>query len=189
MRGVSSTGIAIGALVAAGMVLGAGRWGATVTDDAPDAPPPELAADRRAVTAYDEALQPLLGDGGQVVAQGLKPGVADVAEGALDDEVLARMANGWVASLRDVTADVAALPAPPPLEEVSVRYERALRTYVRAAEALAAATRATGDERAGLVEAAAAFGRTADRLFDEAEAAMSAHRTWVADPTDLRGTR
>ena len=182
------TGVVIGALVSVAVVVATGRWGAILTDDA-DGTPGEAATARRAVTAYDEALQPLLADGGQVVAEGLKPGVSDVAEGAFDDEVLARMASGWVAALRDVAADVAALPAPVTLDHVAVRYERALLAYVSAAEALAAAVEVTGDERAELVEAAAELGRTADRLFDEAETAMDEHRNRVADPTDVRGTR
>lgn len=181
--------MAMGALAAAVLVVAIPTWMDQDAVDDPADTPAGLAA-KLAVEQYDAALQPLLRNGGQVVAEGLKPGVGDVANDAFIDEVLVRMTSGWLASLQAVSADVAALPVPSGLADVAVRYERSLRTYVRAAEALAAAAKTDGAERAALVERAAQLGRTADQLFDDAKTALDRHRAHAVVPTTAeRGTR
>lgn len=196
--GTLGSGLAAGSLVTAVVVLVVvvtGRWGgsSTVSEVAPPEATATLAAERRAVTDYDEALRPLLRDGGQVVADGLRPGVADIAGGAFVDEVLVRMATGWVAAMNDVAADVRAIPVPPALADVAVRYERALRTYVRVAESLLAAARTGGYERDALVEQASELGRLADELFDDAEDSLAAvldrHRNESGVAPAERGNR
>lgn len=125
------------------------------------------------LAAYATALAPLAAEGGQIVAEGLRPGLADIAQAAYPDDVLVRMASGWVASMRDVRDAVAALPAAAGAATVAVQVERALAVYIRTAETLLDAARATGDERTVLIDRAAALGRTADRLYDAATVALA----------------
>ena len=84
------------------------------------------------------------------------------------DEVLVRMADGWVASMRRVQTDLLALEVPRRLTDAAVRVERALHVYVRLAERLRAAAGAQGDERDLLIDEAVLLGQEADRLYDEA---------------------
>ena len=131
------------------------------------------ALDRATVAAFAAQMERLGADGGQIVADGMKPGVADVAQRSLPDEVLARMARGWVDSMREVASEVSALDAPGPLAAVAARFDRAVLTYVRAAEALFDAATADGQQRADLIDRAIALGGDADRLYDEAREALA----------------
>jgi hypothetical protein len=139
--------------------------------------PRSSAADRPAsgpgVASYLAALDRLGADGGQVVVDGMRPGLADIAQQRLPDDVLARMADGWVASMRGVQHDVRALEVPAALAPAAVRFERALSVYVRLAETLRAAVAADGDARDALVDDAVALGHEADRLYDEALAMLA----------------
>jgi hypothetical protein len=125
------------------------------------------------VAAYLAELDRLGAEGGQVVVDGMRPGLADIAHGRLPDDVLARMADGWLASMRQVQADVRGLAVPTPLAHAAVRVERALHVYVRLAERLRDAAAAHGDERDLLIDEAVLLGQEADRLYDEALAMLS----------------
>lgn len=130
-------------------------------------------SDRAAIVSFAAEIERLSVDGGQIVTEGIKPGIADIADRALPDEVLAGMARGWVASMDEVRRAIAALDAPGELAAVAVRYERALITYVRTAETLLEASTAAGDRRAALIDLAISLGTDADRLYDEASDALA----------------
>lgn len=129
---------------------------------------------RGVVAAYEAALEPLLEDAGFVVAQGVRPGVGDVAEGRLPAEVLTTMATGWAAELRAARAAVAALPRHRGLDGVAAAYDRALAAYVEVAEVLREAAAAGGSRRQALLDRVADLGPVADRLYDDARAALEA---------------
>jgi hypothetical protein len=78
------------------------------------------------------------------------------------------MADGWVASMRSVLAEVRALDVPPAMSGAAIHIERALAVYVRLAETLRAAASVLGDARDLLVAEAVVLGQEADRLYDEA---------------------
>jgi hypothetical protein len=125
------------------------------------------------LAAYAAALEPLAEQGGQIVVDGMRPGVADIAQGAYPDGVLIRMASGWLASMREVRGAVTELSVGPEIAAVAARIERAFAAYVSTAETLLRAARAHGEERDLLVDVAAARGRAADRLYDEATAELA----------------
>ena len=126
-----------------------------------------------AIATFAVQIERLSAEGGQIVADGIKPGITDIAEHALPDEVLVRMATGWVASMDEVRSEAAALHAPGELAAVAARYQRALLAYVRTAKALLDAATTSGDRRAQLVERAIFLGTQADRLFDDASDSLS----------------
>lgn len=154
-------------LLAAGILV-AGSWQLAGRRE-PVAPVSQASLD-----AFTAEIERLGAQGGQIVVDGMKPGVSDIAERALPDAVLARMASGWVANMREVQRELAAVEAPGALAAVAVRFERALASYVRTAEALLAAAQASGEGRDALIDEAVATGTEADRLYDDAMRALAA---------------
>jgi hypothetical protein len=130
----------------------------------------------RAVAAYEAALEPLVEDAGFVVAEGLRPGVADVADGRYPDEVLVRMATGWVDELVAARAALAALPRHPALADVAASLDGALAGYVEVATVLRRAAGASGAHRQALLDRVADLGPAADERYDAARAAIDALR-------------
>ena len=135
---------------------------------------PEPSVSQASLDAFTSEIERLGAQGGQIVVDGMKPGVSDIAERALPDAVLARMASGWAASMREVQRELAAVEAPGALAAVAVRFERALVTYVRTAETLVAAAQASGEQRDALIDEAVATGTEADRLYEDALRALAA---------------
>lgn len=155
-------------LVAAG-ILAAGTFQLAGRRE-PDAP----VVSQASLDAFTAEIERLGAQGGQIVVEGMKPGVADIAERALPDAVLVRMASGWLASMREVQDELAAVEAPGALAAVAVRFERALVAYVRTAETLVEAAQAAGQHRDALIDEALATGTEADRLYEDAMAALAA---------------
>lgn len=156
---VLATAIAVGAM----RVAGTGENGR--------AEPVVTAA---ALELFTDEIERLGAEGGQVVAEGMQPGIADIAGSALPDPVLQRMAEGWLASMQEVRREVSALTAPGELSLVLVRFDWALSAYVETGETLLAATKVSGAERDALLDDATALGREADRLYNDALDALAA---------------
>lgn len=135
------------------------------------------AADQaEALAAFREDLDPLVKEGGQVVAMGLKPGVADVTNQRFAPDVLVAMASGWATELEGLRDEVDAIEAPRFLADAHWLYVQSLDGYVHTATAVKAAASA-GDEvrRDELIDLAATLGSAADNLYDRAEAALEQH--------------
>ena len=127
------------------------------------------ANEAEAVAAFLETIEPLLQEGGQVVAIGLKPGVTDVSDERYPQDVLVTMATGWMASLERIRGEIAATDPPRALADAHRLYVGALDGYVNTAAAVTAAASATDAERrAQLTELAAVLGVAADDLYDRA---------------------
>lgn len=154
-------------LVAAAL-LTAGSWQLAGRDVG------DAGVSQASLEAFTAEIERLGAEGGQIVVDGMKPGVADIAERALPDAVLARMAAGWVASMREVQRELLAVDAPGDLAAVAVRFERALVMYVRTGETLVAAAYASGEHREDLIDEAVASGTEADRLYEDAMRALAA---------------
>lgn len=135
-----------------------------------------LQAERRAFTAYETAVERAVQDGGFVVTQGMKLGLADITEGRFPDATLMKMAGGWTRSMMQVRRKLTMVEPPTILREVARRYDAALAAYVRVGESLLAAARARGDERAALVQKVPPLGERADALWNEASAALERQR-------------
>lgn len=118
---------------------------------------------REELLTYQDAIHPLMSDGGRTVEQGMKPGVPDVRAG----KVATSEAEGWVTALQAVREQVVAVEAPPALRDAARLFREALDSYVDAADAL---RRATGDadRRETLVDFAVTTAESADRTYDEA---------------------
>ncbi len=144
----------------------------------------ETARDAAALAAFREDLHPLVKEGGQVVALGLKPGLADVSNERYAPTVLASMASGWATEIESLRAEVEALDAPEFLADAHWLYVGALDGYVNTARAVEAAAN-VGDVqlRDELIDLAAALGTAADELYDRAEAILERHDTRLR-PTD-----
>lgn len=171
-------GAGVGAAVAIGAGLvdrPAGRAG-TAGDRADVAQTAAtLTADQRLeLEAFRDQIKPLLATGAQVVGLGLRPGVGDISTGRYPPEVLAQMADGWVAELTGIRRDLAAVDAPPFLRTVHTGFLDAIDGYLAAAGALrSAATLDEGPERDALLARATTAGRAADRRYDAADAALT----------------
>jgi hypothetical protein len=151
--------------------------------DRASAPPPPvpgsleaLAAEREALRGYGEAVDAAVHEGGFVVTQGMKPGIADIAEGAFPDATLVTMASGWVGSMEKVRSDLSGVRPPAFLLDVARRYDEALGAYVKVGKALIAAAEVTGAERAELIEKVPPLGQKADDLWDAAHVELERHR-------------
>lgn len=145
----------------------------------------EQAEQRRALVAYEEAIDPITKEGGRIVVEGLRPGITDIRDGTFSDEQLVTMAEGWRNQMRAVRRDLLAVKAPGFLDEAVRLYEKALDGYVRTAEKLLAAARATGEERQRLVDEVAPLGEAADDVYDRAGAVIDRHRRRLGlEPTE-----
>lgn len=148
-----------------------------------------LTTERAAFRAYETAIEPLIEQGASVVVYGMRPGVADIADGRFPDETLETMARGWVGSMERLRDSFAAVDPPRFLGEVAEGFDRSLAAYIETARAELAAARASGDERARLVERAAVLGDRADGLFDDAKAAWDGHRDRLGVGTRVEADR
>lgn len=135
-----------------------------------------LATERLAFATYEQAVERAVRDGGFVVTQGMRPGVADIAEGAYPDETLVSMASGWAGSMERVRLELSTADRPSFLVGVARRYDAALAAYVEVGEALVAAAEATGSERAARIAEVPPLGRQADELWNQAHAELERHR-------------
>ncbi len=135
------------------------------------------AAERRALRRYEEELDPILDSCAFLVAQGMRPGVTDIAQGAFDDATLVTMASGWVDSTEELRERFEAVDPPAFLSEHAERLDEALGAYVQVARALRDAAEATGEQRQKLVAEVAPLGERADDLYDEARMILEEHRS------------
>ena len=133
-------------------------------------------ADRRAaLTRYEDAVAGPAREGGFVIQEGLKIGLAQVGSGQAGNVTF--QAVGWVNQLEDVRtrfSGAATRLHDPQLKAAADAFDEALVLYKRAAETIGAAAIAAPDSepRTRLLEQAGATGRQADARFDEASALM-----------------
>lgn len=137
---------------------------------------PEIRAQRSALTAFDQALSPLVDTGAATVVYGMRPGIDDIYNQSLDDDVLASMAEGWVETTGTLGDDFAAIDIPDFLAETADLYRQAFDAYHDTARALLAAATSTGTERSQHISEAAEHGSRADQLYDTAKAQHDEHR-------------
>lgn len=174
-----AAGALAGAVLVASLVVAVGTGSGSA--DRPGAPATATTitvdpAEQAALAAYGEAVAELAEAGGAVVVYGMRPGLADIAEGAFDDDVLVTMGEGWVAEMNRIRTELAALDAPAFVTDVAARLDEAMAGYVETAEALLSAARAQDAERADLLDRASTLGTAADERYDAAlEALAEAH--------------
>lgn len=171
---------AVAALLLAGLCLV--LFAKVALDSLGDGGGSDPAAERRTLVEYEEAIEPILEDGGRVVALGMRPGVADIDEANYDDETLRGMATGWTNEMRRVRERFLEVEPPGFLKEAAEGLERALDEYIETGEALAGAARASGEDRHRFIERAVALGEHADDVYDAAWEVVAGHRARLGMP-------
>lgn len=168
-------GVAIGLLLPVGLLLafslvsGGGSPETTSTNAA-------LAARQRALSDFEDALEPITEAGAATVVYGMRPGINDINGQRFGDETLVGMAEGWVQAMNAVREDFAAVAVPEFLAGVAELYRQSFDEYVATAEALLDAARASGDARSEHINRAAAHGTRADELYNDARAELEGYR-------------
>ncbi|HEX7168667.1 MAG TPA: hypothetical protein VF230_16925 [Acidimicrobiales bacterium] len=167
-------GAAVGALLVGGAAIG-------IANSATDPQPSR--ADRAELTAYERAIAAPAKEGGFVVQEGLKVGLAQVGSGNAGQVMFQAVA--WVERIKTVRTEFDAAAAPltvPTLIEAAEAFDEALVLYERTAETIGAAAIASGDPRVTLLEKAAASGKKADARYDKAMALIQSTRKALKMP-------
>lgn len=118
---------------------------------------------------YEAAVTEPAKRGGFVVQEGLKRGLADVANGNAGPVVF--QAVSWAEELRNVQEQFNAqthLVKGTRLEPATKKFGVAFELYIETAQTIGAAAIASGESRKALLERAAVSGRRADATYDEA---------------------
>src|SRR5438067_4840649 len=147
-----------------------------------------LAAHRAQLAQWEAAVHPLILSAGQVVALGPRQGAQQLAGNEFSAATNHHMAEGWVTRLTQLRAQLAATKAPGILTDAQSLLDRSLAGYIAASQDLLAASTATGARRTSLVNSADVAGRAADRLYDQATAAIAALRARYGLPVDWSGS-
>jgi len=171
------TFVGAGLVSAISVVLVAGLFIDGDSGPAPSGASRQRAADIGAFLSFEQTVADLGERGGAVVIYGMKPGVADIAQANYADDVLSRMANGWLGEFEALERELATLRASVFLDDAISQLKAAFAAYSRTAGALVDATAVTGDARAALIDRAVALGSEADELYDKALATIASHRS------------
>jgi hypothetical protein len=138
--------------------------------------PGRIAAQRAQLVAYEQNLEPIIDQAGEVVARGLRAGVDDIHASRYDDQTLATMTQAWADDLGRLRARLDRLDPPAFLARAHGLYLDSLAAYVGVADRLMAAVAAHQQERIELVLQAAHRGESADAVYDRADALIDSHR-------------
>lgn len=171
LRAVIVVSATAAVLAAVGLVVAAGHGGSSSSDET------------SAVAAYASSAQGLTHDGGRLVVQAIKPGIDDLYFGRVTPQGFRDEAVGWGQQLEQVRVRLAALTAPPQLSHAAQLYDQSLRGYEAALDAFVAASRQPQDQLRAAISAAAHVAANADRVDDEADAAVTAELARVGLPT------
>ena len=140
-------------------------------------------ADQRAVAAYVAAIHPWIEEGGSVVAEGVKPRLADLDFGAVTPSEFRAEAVGWKAELERVRTGLDRVSAPAILRPAALLYDRALLRYEAAVDAFVAASYAPPSGIKAAVTAAVPTANRADAIYDRADAIVRAAQRRFGLPT------
>lgn len=177
-------GVVVGAVVCAAALGGA----ALVASQSGGSSAPAVDhAKRSALVEWERSVRPLISSAGQVVALGPRTGIHDIGTRAEPDAKLHDMATGWESRLSTLRDEIAQLDAPPFISPAAVLLDRAMAGYVTASHDLVLATTARGARRTSLLDAAAAAGKNADHLYDDATAAIAQWRSRLGLSPDWSG--
>ena len=132
--------------------------------------------DRASYLRYERAILVPIKDGGRLVEQEIKPSFSDLENGSLSASEAIGRADAWRGDLRQDRARMVSLTPPAFLRGIQTLWASAMNAYLVIPDLFARAARASGSERTGLIDQAAAAGTRADRLFDNAARAMQFHR-------------
>ena len=137
------------------------------------------------LVAWENAVLPVLQDGGKTVEQGMKAALDDLVDKhVVPPYVIAKEAAGWVSALRDVQTRLAVVPTPPALTPAVTDFQAALDEYVRAAEDFRKAALApAGPDRDRFVASGRSHGEAADDVYDRGGALVQRFRHDLGMPS------
>jgi len=123
---------------------------------------------RAQITAYEQGIDPLLSQAGQVVEEGMKPAVTDLDHDHVTPPAfIAHEADGWLSTLQSVRRSISALSTPRGLVAARTPIVASLDLYIQAATTFKAAALAPAAQRDALVTRGVAQATRADRVFDQ----------------------
>jgi hypothetical protein len=153
----------LASVVTIGLVLAHDGTGAATT-----------ASDRTALLRYAAAIHPLQLQGGQLIAEEIRPRLADLEFHKVTPEEFRVEASGWRAQLEQVRKRLDAVHPPPDLTRAAALYDLAMRQYEQAVDGFVTASRQPGSRLASAITAAVPAAEQADKTYDEADAAVDA---------------
>lgn len=173
----------MGAVVAALMVAGAAIGVIAGARDRGG----EATVDAASIVAYEKAISGPAREGGFVIQEGLKIGLAQVA--ADQGGSVTFQAVSWVNQLENIRRQFAAAGEgleDDGLKQAAKHFDAALVLYERTAETIGAAALTDGEPRTKLLTEAAARGRAADARYDAASSQLQRVRRAAGLPPTAR---
>lgn len=134
----------------------------------PGEPSAAPAAITDAIVEFEQALDPLAREGGRVVVQGLRAGIADLYYESAEATQVAEMAEGWRDQLATIREQIAALDAPAELDQVMTLFDGAMGAYVDTAAQLIRIARSSGGDVRNRLEEVGRAGERADGMWEQA---------------------
>ena len=127
--------------------------------------------------AFEQAVVPLVTEGGRVVEQGMKPALHDLTtDHVTPPAFIAVEAGQWKATLQRVQRGVAAVHTVGTLRTARARLVAALALYEQAAVEFKAAAQASGAARQQLIDSGIATAKRGDATYDAGATTVQAVR-------------
>ena len=143
---------------------------------------PSTGSERRAVVAYAAAIKPYQRAGGQVVAEEIRPRLADIEVGAVTADQFRLEAAGWKQTMEKVRRQIAAVRAPSRLHRAAALYDQAMRQYQAAIDGFVTAAGSPASQLKAAITAAVPAAQRADATYDHADRLVDAALEAVGAP-------
>jgi hypothetical protein len=138
------------------------------------------AVTRAQLVGFEATVDPLVSHAGQVIQEGMKPALADLARDHVTPPAfIAHEADGWMASLSGVRKGIVALRVPSALAGARRSLVTSMDLYLQAAATFKAAALASPPARGALLQRVVDQASHADRVFDEGAAVIQRLRRSV----------
>jgi hypothetical protein len=146
---------------------------------------PAPRATRAQITAWERGIDPLVSQAGQVVQEGMKPGINDLdRDHVTPPAFIAHEADGWLETLESVRRSISALSTPRALVAARTPIVASLDLYIEAAKTFKAAALAPAADRSALIRSGVEQATRADHVFDQGAIVIQRARRGVGlDPS------
>lgn len=166
----------IGAVLV-GLLVGGALAYASLDDPSP------RPIDRSALRAYEQAVVPIVQEGGKVVELGMKPAMDDLEHRhVVPPAAIGTEGDAWVRSLQQLRGRLSHVRTPVQLKQATSQFLVALDGYTAAARAFAEAARSTGTARAQFIRRGIALAESADHTYDRGSAVLQRARRSLGLP-------
>ena len=134
------------------------------------------------VQAYADAIRPFQRAGGKVVAEEIKPRLADIEAGSVTPEQFRAEAVRWKQKIEEVRRGFTGVHPPDRLAAAARLYDLAMRQYQDAIDAFVAAVGHPAPELNAAITAAVPAAERADATYDRADKLVAAALTRAGVP-------